>query len=69
VHQLFTDIKKDYDSVVREVLYNILIAFVTPVKPVRLITMCLNATYIIIWVGKHLSDIFPTKSVLKQGDD
>jgi len=31
-HQLFTDIKKAYDSVSREVLYNILILFVIPVK-------------------------------------
>jgi hypothetical protein len=27
VHQVFIDIKKDYDSVRREVLYNILIEF------------------------------------------
>jgi hypothetical protein len=69
VHQLFIDIKKAYDSVIREALYNILIEFGTPVKLVRLITMCLNETYTRVWVGKHLSDIFPIKSVLKQGDD
>jgi hypothetical protein len=37
VHQLFIDFKKAYDSVRREVLYNILIEFVIPMKLVRLI--------------------------------
>jgi hypothetical protein len=37
VHQLFVDLKKAYDSVRREVLYNILIEFGVPMKLVRLI--------------------------------
>jgi hypothetical protein len=37
-------------------------------KLVRLIKMCLNETYSRIWVGKHLSDTFPVKNGLKQGD-
>jgi len=37
VHQLFIDFKKAYDSVTREVLHNILIDFVIPIKLVRLI--------------------------------
>ena len=37
VHQLFIDFKKAYDSVRREVLYNILIEYGIPVKLVRLI--------------------------------
>jgi hypothetical protein len=45
VHQLFIDLKKTYDSVRREVLYNILIEFGVPMKLVRLIKMCLNETY------------------------
>ena len=46
VHQLFVDFKKAYDSVWREVLYNILIEVGTLLKMVRLIKMCLNETYI-----------------------
>jgi len=42
VHQLFTDLRKAYDSVRREVLYNILIEFGNPMKLVRLIKMCLT---------------------------
>jgi hypothetical protein len=41
-HQLFIDFKKAYDSVRREVLYNILIQFGIPIKLGRLIKMCLN---------------------------
>ncbi|KAJ4444378.1 hypothetical protein ANN_06170 [Periplaneta americana] len=46
VHQLFIDFKKAYDSVKREVLYDILIEFGIPKKLVRLIKMCLSETYI-----------------------
>jgi hypothetical protein len=45
VHQLFIDFKKAYDSIKREVLYRILIAFGIPTKLVGLIKMCLNETY------------------------
>jgi hypothetical protein len=44
VHQLFIDFKKAYDSVKREVLYNILIEFGIPMKLVGLIKMCLSET-------------------------
>jgi hypothetical protein len=42
VHQLFIGFKKAYDSVRREVLYNILIEFGIPRKLVGVIKMCLT---------------------------
>jgi hypothetical protein len=68
MHELFVDFNKAYDSVRREVLYNILIEFGIPLKLVTLIKMCLNETYSRVRVCKHLSDRFPIKSGLKQGD-
>jgi len=68
VHQLFIDFKKAYDSVRREVLYNILIEFGIPKKLVMLIKMCLTETYSRVRVGKYLSDMFPIRNGLKQGD-
>jgi len=68
VHQLFIDFKKAYDSVRMEVLYNILIEFGVPKKLVRLIKMSLTETYSRIRVGKNLSDIFPIRNGLKEGD-
>jgi len=67
-HQLFIDFKKPYDSVRREVLYNILIECGIPKKLVRLIKMCRNETYSTTWIGKHLSDMLPVRKGLKQGD-
>jgi len=49
-------------------LYNILIEFGFPLKLVRLIKMCLNETCSRVRVGKNLSDMFPIKNGLKQGD-
>jgi hypothetical protein len=68
VHQLFIDFKKAYDSLKREVLYNIVIEFGVPMKLVRLIKMCLNETYGKVRIGKHLSESFPIQNGLKQGD-
>jgi hypothetical protein len=52
---MIINFKKAYDSVRREILYNILIEFVIPIEVVRLIKMCLNGTYSSVWVGKELS--------------
>jgi sorting nexin-29 len=49
-------------------LYDILIECGTPLKLIRLIKKCLNETYSRDLVGKHLSDRFPVKNGLKQGD-
>jgi hypothetical protein len=68
VHQLFVDFKKAYDSIKREVFYNILLEFGIPKKLVRLIKMCLNETYSRVHIGKLLFDKFPTWIGLKQGD-
>jgi hypothetical protein len=68
VHKLFIDFKKAYNSVSREVLYNILIEFGVPLKLVRLNKMCSNETYSEVHIGKHFSDNFPILNGLKQGD-
>jgi len=53
VQQLFKDFKKAYNSVRKEVLYNILFESGIPMKLVRLIKICLTETYCRVWVGKH----------------
>ena len=68
MHKLFVDFKASYDSVRREVLYNILIDFGIPLLLVRLIKICLTETYSRVQVGKHLSDMFLIRICLKQGD-
>jgi hypothetical protein len=69
MQQLFIDFKKAYDSFRGEDLYNILIKkFGISMKLLRLIEMCLNETYSRVHEGKHLSDMFPIKNGLKQGD-
>jgi len=60
MHQFFIEIKKPYDSVRREVLYNILIGFGIPRRLVRLIEMCLNET--------HSRVMFHVKNDLKLGN-
>jgi len=66
VHQLYLDLKKAYDSVRRELLYNILIEFGIHMKLVRLIKLCLNGTCSRVQVGKNLSDMFPIRNGLIQ---
>ena len=47
---------------------NIYIEFWIPMKLVRLIKICLSETCSRVRVGKNLSDMFPIRSGLKQGD-
>ena len=49
-------------------MQNILIEFGIPKKLVRLIKMCLTETYSRVRVGKNLSEMFPIRNGLKQGD-
>ena len=49
-------------------MYNILMQFGIPMKLIRLIKMCLTETYSRVQEGKNLSDMFPVRNVLKQGD-
>ena len=65
---LFTDMKKAHDTVRKEVLYNIFMEFGIIKKLVRLIKMCPTETYSRVRVGKNLSDMFPIRNGLKQGD-
>jgi len=59
---------KACDLVRREALYSILIEFCIPKKLVSLIKMCLTETYSRARVGGNLSELFPIRNVLKQGD-
>jgi len=56
----------DYESVWREVLYNIFIQVLIIVKLVKLIKMCPNQACNGVQAGKH--DMFPIKNGLKQGN-
>jgi hypothetical protein len=68
MHQLFTDFKKAYDSFRREVLHNILTEICIPMKMVRLIIICLSEKYSRVRGGKNLSDMFPIRNGLQQGN-
>jgi hypothetical protein len=68
VHTLFIDFKKNYDTVRREVLYNILIESGIPMKLIWLLKMGLQETCSRVRMGKYLSDKFPIRNDLKQGD-
>jgi hypothetical protein len=59
----FTDSKKAYDLIRREVLYNILIEFGVPMKLVRLIKMCLNETYSKVPIVKNCLIIFISRMI------
>jgi len=50
----------------RSCTYNILVEFGITMKQVTLIHMYLNETDSRVRVGKHLSDMFPIKNILKK---
>ena len=49
-------------------MYNILIEFGIPKKLVRLVKICSTETYSRVWEAKNLSEMFPIRNGLKQGD-
>jgi len=63
VHQLFFDFKKAYDSVRRQVLYNIFIEFGIPMKLVKLI----NMYFILIITNKTNNHMFEQHLYLTPG--
>jgi hypothetical protein len=62
----FHKLCREYLSVRREALYNILIEFGIPKNLVRVIKMCLTETYSRVRVGKYLSEMFPIRNDLKE---
>jgi hypothetical protein len=66
VHLVFVDCKKTYDSIRREVLYNILIKFGVLMKLVMLITIYLNETYNKVHIGKYFFYNFIIQNGLTQ---
>ena len=60
--------RKRHRSGRREILYKIIIEFGITRKLVGLIKMSLTETYGTVWVGKNVSDRFPIRIGLKQGD-
>jgi hypothetical protein len=67
VYQLFVHFEKAYDSVRREVLYNVLTEFGVHEEVARLTEKSLHETYSKVPVGKSLSDASILNG-LKQGD-
>jgi len=68
LYQLFIDFKKAYDSIRKEVFYNILSESGVCTKLVKIMKTCLNETCSSVRLGRLLSDMVPTKNGLKEGD-
>ena len=62
---IFLDFNKAYDSVRRDILYNILIEFHIPMNLVWLTTRYSNEKYSRVGVGKYFSDTFTIMNGLK----
>ena len=57
------------EKIKTHIVYSVIFfQFGIPKKLVRLIKMCLTETYSRVRVGKNLSEMFPIRNGLKQGD-
>jgi hypothetical protein len=65
VLQVFIDFEKAYDSLRREILYNILTEFGISMKLVRLIRVFLNEACSKVRIGKNVSGEFIIHNGLK----
>jgi hypothetical protein len=68
LHQLFIDLKKVYDSVRMEVLYNVLTELGIPRELAGLIKIYLNGTYSTVHKSRNLSDKSPIQHFPKKGE-
>ena len=68
VHHLFIEFEKAFVPVRREALYNVLIEIGIPMNLGRLIKMRLTETYTRVRIGNNVSDMFPIRNSVKQGD-
>jgi hypothetical protein len=65
---LFIDFEEAYESVRREVLYDILTEFSASIKLLTSIKMCSNETYDEIRTDNNLFDAYPIQNGLNQED-
>jgi len=61
-------LQESYNLIRKDIVYNILIEYDIPMKQASLIKMCPTETYRRVRVGKNLSDMFPSRNGLKQGE-
>src|ERR1700761_2613245 len=68
IHQLFVDFKQAYDSIRRNIIFNIMEEVGIPRKLIRLTKVTLTATKCKIMIQGALSDPFDIDTGLRQGD-
>jgi hypothetical protein len=58
----------DFEKTRKEDLYNILMEICIPMKLLRIIKLYMTETHSRVRVGKNVSDMFPIRKGMKQGD-